>query len=69
MLSGVGLGNMLINVFWIGVYLGINGALETLVSQTFGSKNWQLCGDILNRGILTLILVFIPISIILFEIG
>ena len=29
MLSGVGLGNMMINVLWIAIYLGVNGALET----------------------------------------
>lgn len=32
MLSGVGLGNMMVNALWVSVYLGINGALETLVS-------------------------------------
>jgi MATE family multidrug resistance protein len=32
MLSGVGLGNMMVNALWVSVYMGINGALETLVS-------------------------------------
>jgi hypothetical protein len=32
MLAGVGLGNMMINCLWVAVYMGINGALETLVS-------------------------------------
>lgn len=32
MISGVGMGNMMVNAFWFSVYMGINGALETLVS-------------------------------------
>lgn len=32
MLSGAGLGNMCINCFWFSLYLGMNGATETLVS-------------------------------------
>ena len=66
MLSGVGLGNMFINCFWISMYMGINGALETLVSQAFGAKNNKLCGNALNRGYMSLIIVFVPIAIFLF---
>lgn len=66
MLSGVGLGNMMINAFWVSVYMGINGALETLVSQAFGGKNWYLCGDILNRGWITISLMFVPVAMLMF---
>lgn len=36
-LAGVGMGNMLINVFCFAVVQGLNGALETYVSQSFGA--------------------------------
>ena len=37
LLAGVGMGNMLINVLVFAVAQGLNGALETLVSQSFGA--------------------------------
>ena len=36
-LAGVGMGNMLINVLCFAVVQGLNGALETYVSQSFGA--------------------------------
>jgi Na+-driven multidrug efflux pump len=68
MLAGAGLGNMMINCLWISVYLGLNGALETLVSQAYGGKNYYLCGNILNRGWISLIILYIPIGLFLFNI-
>lgn len=40
LIAGVGMGNMLINVLAFAPMQGMNGALETLISQAFGaSKN------------------------------
>jgi Na+-driven multidrug efflux pump len=40
LIAGVGMGNMLINVLAFAPIQGMNGALETLISQAFGaSKN------------------------------
>lgn len=40
LIAGVGMGNMLINVLAFATMQGMNGALETLISQSFGaSKN------------------------------
>ena len=69
MLSGAGLGNMFFNSFWVAVYLGINGALETLVSQAYGAKNWKLCGETVNTGAFVLLVLFIPVFFLLFFIG
>lgn len=44
---------------------GLNGALDTLVSQAFGYGQIRLCGTIFNRGCIILTLVFIPIAILL----
>jgi Na+-driven multidrug efflux pump len=37
LVSGVGLGNMIINLVGIQTIIGLNGALETLVPQYYGS--------------------------------
>jgi Na+-driven multidrug efflux pump len=60
---------MMINSFWVSFYIGINGALETLVSQASGGKNWYLCGDILNRGCIAITLLYIPVFFLMFFIG
>jgi Na+-driven multidrug efflux pump len=40
LLAGVGMGNMLINVLAYSIMQGLNGSIETLVSQSYGaSKN------------------------------
>jgi len=67
MMAGVGMGNMIMNILGLTIAMGLNGALETLSSQAFGSSNLELCGVYLNRGRLILILVYIPITIILLQ--
>lgn len=66
LLAGVGMGNMLINVLAFALMQGLNGALETLVSQSFGAKNYEMCGTYLNRGRFVDTVLMIPISIIFF---
>ena len=41
--------------------------LETLVSQAYGKKMYQLCGLNLNRHLLLVSLIFIPISVLLWN--
>ena len=36
-LAGVGLGTTLLNILCFEILMGINGAIETLVSQAFGA--------------------------------
>ena len=64
LLAGVGMGNMLINVLCFAVIQGLNGALETLVSQSYGAKEYEACGIFLNRGKVVASLIMIPIIII-----
>ena len=49
-LAGVGMGNMIVTIFGLSVIFRMNEAIETLVSQAFGSNNLRLCGMYLNRG-------------------
>ena len=65
MIAGVGMGNMIMNMIGMSVIIGINGALETLCSQSYGANNLRLCGIYLNRSRFVLLMCFIPISLIL----
>ena len=70
------MGNMLINVLAFAPMQGMNGALETLISQTFGaSKNREetekyrtdmrtTCGVYYNRGRFVVTVMLIPLIII-----
>jgi len=64
LLAGVGMGNMLINVLCFAVVQGLNGAIETLVSQSFGAEKYRECGIFLNRGKVVASLVMVPIVVI-----
>ena len=55
---------MLINVLCFAVVQGLNGALETLVSQSYGAKKYEACGIFLNRGKVVATMIMIPIVII-----
>ena len=41
-LAGVGLGNMMIIITCFSVGIGLNGAIDTLVSQAYGNKQYYL---------------------------
>jgi Na+-driven multidrug efflux pump len=76
LISGVGMGNMLINVLAFAVMQGLNGALETLVSRSFGLSNDKTklqefrrsmrreCGVLHNRGRFVVTMVMFPIIVI-----
>ena len=65
-IAGVGLGTSLLNLACFFPLVGMNYAIDTLVSQAFGAKRLELCGAYLNRGRLINTVLFIPIVIILF---
>lgn len=67
LVAGVGLGNVITNVFGFSLIVGLNGALETLVSQAYGAKNLHLCGIYLNRGRFVILAMFIPSVAILMQ--
>ena len=47
--------------------IGMNTALETLVSQAYGRKNIYECGLFLHRSLMLITVMFIPIAIILYH--
>ena len=69
------MGNMLINVLAFAVMQGLNGALESLVSVSFGASRIgedeeykremrRMCGLLHNRGRFVVTLVMIPLIVI-----
>ena len=43
-LAAVGLGNMMLNMVFMGSITGMNSALEILVAQAYGTKQYRLAG-------------------------
>ena len=77
MLAGAGMGNILISMMCLAVFQGMNGALETLISQAIGASKGsgsearstkELAVVYLNRGRLIIFLAFIPIVALLLKI-
>ena len=64
LLAGVGMGNMLINVLCFAVTQGMNSALESFVSHSFGAGKYDKCGILLNRGKFVSSMVMVPLIII-----
>ncbi len=65
MIAGAGLGSMYCTIVGLSLTIGLNSALTTLISQTFGTGNLKMCGVYLNRARVVATLVFIPISAVL----
>jgi len=63
--DGIGLGILLVNMVSTSITMGLNGALDTLVSQAYGSKQYYLCGTYFNKARLLHAILFIPIGLIL----
>jgi len=65
-IAGVGMGMMLINVICFAFCFGMNGTLETFISQSNGAKNFYMCGAWFNKGRCILTVIFVPIAIIFY---
>ena len=66
LLAGVGMGAMLQNVFVFALAFGLNGSIETFVSQDFGKKNYMECGKTLNRARVIVTLILLPVLLMFF---
>ena len=63
--AGAGLGVMFINMFVYGTFEGLNGAIDTLVSQSHGAKLYTECNRVFNKARIINTIIFIPIAIVL----
>ena len=62
-LAAVGLGNIFINMLGVAIFFGLNGAMDTLVSQARGANDKHLCSIYLQRGRLVNTLTFAMIVV------
>ena len=59
------MGSLLSNLLFNSVAFGLNGSLETLVSQAYGAIDFEMCAVYLHRSRLVLVVFLIPCSVIL----
>ena len=64
-IAGAGLGVMFVNMFIYGVFEGLNGAIDTLVSQAYGLRDYAACNVYFNKAKIINTLIFIPIALML----
>ena len=64
-LAGLGLGTSVLECLSLYIIMGMNGALETLVAQSFGAGQLFLCGVYFNRARVINTVIFIPLLILL----
>ena len=58
--NATGIGNSLINVFCIFIYMSLNIGLTSRSAQAFGTKNYQLIGFYLHRAFIINTISFLP---------
>lgn len=66
LLAGIGLGNNFIMLMGMMFIFGMLMAMDTLISQSKGAGNVELCGVYLNRSRFIVTLLFIPLCILSF---
>jgi Na+-driven multidrug efflux pump len=65
-IAGIGISTATLNLFSLGVSMGINKAMDVLCSQAIGSGDLVLCGHVLNRGRFIAFAFIVPISLLLY---
>ena len=68
-MAGLGMGNVLISAICMAFCFGLNGTLESKVSQSYGAKDYEMCGIWLNRGRAIATCLMLPISILFLSSG
>lgn len=66
-MAGMGMGQVIIGAFCMAFCYGLNGTLESKVSQSFGAQNYEMCGVWLNRGRAINTILMIPMVFFFFS--
>ncbi|CAL8995064.1 unnamed protein product [Prunus brigantina] len=66
-LSSASMASSFASVTGFSVLLGMGSALETLCGQAYGAKQYNMLGVHMQRAMLTLLVVSIPLALICFE--
>jgi Na+-driven multidrug efflux pump len=48
-LQALGLATLTVGILHLSITVNFNGALDTLISQAYGAKDFKMCGIYLNR--------------------
>lgn len=64
MMAGLGMGNVLIWTICLAFSFGLNGTLESKVSQCYGCNEYEMCGVWLNRGRMINSFLMMPIGLL-----
>ena len=65
-LAGIGLATALIYCLPVSLTFGMASVLETMVSQAYGSMQYNICGQYLNKQIIVVTCLFIPVGSMLY---
>lgn len=65
LIAGFGIGTVVTNVLFSSISMGLNGSLETLVSQAYGAMDFEMCAVYLHRSRLVLFIILIPCATLL----
>ena len=65
-IAGIGISTATINLCTLGISIGINKALDVLVTQAYGRGDLVLCGHYLNRGRFISLAILVPVATLLF---
>ena len=63
MVAGIALATLYINMFCQAIYMGFNYHLATAISQAYGAYDHYLVGSILNKGRISVTLLFVDLLI------
>ncbi|KAM3133467.1 hypothetical protein pb186bvf_014471 [Paramecium bursaria] len=64
LIASIGLGNIFIKSLSQGIQVGISFGLETLVSQAFGAKEYDLCGHLYYRALFLSTFIMLPMILL-----
>ena len=67
--AGLGLGHSISQSLGVMIFLGLNSALATHLSQAYGRRNLDLCGRYMNQMRLKNLCLFVPVAILLANMG
>ena len=68
MVAGIGLGHSFLQIIGAMPIMGILLTMDTLISQSKGAGNLELCGVILNRSRFIILIMYIPPYILSFHV-
>ena len=66
-IAGMGLAISLNAMTSVSISIGFGGVLETMVSQAFGAKQYQLCGEYLNKTVTIVLACFFVVALVFFN--